>query len=298
MSDKSESAPRSDHAELRGKVVIAKSVLRSPTSGRECVYWDVRDRWEAQPKERGLADFWLETADGKVLVLGDHVQVDARADHSRRIVEAVEGDLVALGERLGDIKRTLRSVQGPEAAKLQRERQELAKLATFLHATKAHAKDRVHVGRSKSEQAKWLESNAHVAKADGLGMRTAKLTRDAWEVVIEPGHEIIVNGRCSVELLPPEHGGDGGYRAASSGRVLRGTSAAPLLITGVGIISPAANNSSPERASVEARRSQRRWGRLGDPEGRRRSLRAALIALAIVGGAVGLGVALELVSSR
>lgn len=186
-------------------------------------------------------DFFIEDAQGKVLVLSEHIHADTLAERSQRVVEAVEGDLIALGERLSVIKQQLREKQGPDAAKLQRERQGLAQLATFLHATKAHARGRRHVGQSLSEQATWLEAHAHLAQSDGVAMRTAKVTRDAWQAVIEAGHEITVNGRCSHEPLPPELG-DGGYRTITTCRVLRGSEEAPILITGIGAISPARNH--------------------------------------------------------
>lgn len=282
MSNVVGTPPSSDHAELRGKVVVAKSTLRAPNSGRECVYWAVRDRWAEEPNEQQIVDFWLEDDKGKVLVLGAHVRVDAHSERSRRVVEAVEADLVALGERLSAIKDQLRAVQGPEASKLQRERKELAQLATFLHATKAHARGRVHVGKSKHEQQKWLEANTHVAKVDGFGTRTAKLTRDAWEVVLEPGHEIIANGHCSVELLPPEHGGDGGYREVSSGRVMRGSAASPILITGVGTIAPARSAPSSNAPQDGARASSGRWGKETTRKNNREATVLAAITMTVV----------------
>lgn len=294
MSNVDGTKATSDHTELRGKVVVAKATLRAPHSGRECVYWAVRDRWADEPKEQDVVDFWLEDAQGKVLVLGAHARVDAHAERSRRVVEAVEADLEALGERLAEIKQHLRAVQGPEAAKLQRERKELAQLATFLHATKAHARGRIHVGKSKREQEKWLDANAHVAKVDGFGTRTAKLTRDAWEVVLEPGHEIMINGRCTVELLPPEHGGDGGYREVSSGRVLRGTASSPLLITGVGTISPTREEppKSP-RGDSDARGREGRFGKqAAREEARKAGVLAAIVMIVIVALAVAVGLML------
>lgn len=279
MDDAIAAGPSSDDGALRGEVVAARATLRAPISGRECVYWAVRDRWSDDPKEHACVDFWLRDAQGAVLVIGAHVRVDARAERSRRVVEAAEADLEALAVHLAELKQQLRVVQGPEAAKLQRERGELARLATLLHATKAHARGRVHVGKSKQEQEKWLEANAHVANEDGFGARTAKLTREVWEVVIEPGHEIMISGRCTVELLPPEHGGRGGYREVSSGRVVRGTASAPVSMTGVGVISPARSEPSTSASKGGDARVRSAPSGEGATGSRSRAVRLAAIAL-------------------
>lgn len=241
-----------DVVTLRGTIVAITSTLTSPLRARACVYFAVRDGLESRPIDERAQRFWLQTEDERVLVESAFLQVDARAELGQRLLSVVEGDLRSVAARLSAIKALIRQGHGPEIAALQRERRTLAEIATFLHATRAHARGRVHVGGTLEGQARWIRERA-AKSADASALKTVQMARSAWEVVLEPGQAVTITGACRTELLPPELGGDGGYRANSSARVMRGTEALPLMLVGLGAIAPSETDVTRQR---EARRSR------------------------------------------
>lgn len=220
-------------ARLEGRVAVAGELLTSKLGQVACVYWDVRDGLDADPREVGSSTFWLETQGERVLVLGDHLRVSARGERRREIVAVANADLEKIATRLAEVKEALRREAGPGARALHREREELATLATFLHATRAHARGKVHLAGSRAAQEKWIREHATLAEG-GLAKETAALARNAWEVVIQPGQRVIVEGPTAVEPLPEGFGGAAGYRDAPRARVMRGSPGAPLELTSAG----------------------------------------------------------------
>ena len=71
----------------------ALALERSPLGGRECVYWDVREGLEDEPRSRGAVDFWLEDAGGRVLVRADGMRVEARAERREEVLGRVDDDI-------------------------------------------------------------------------------------------------------------------------------------------------------------------------------------------------------------
>lgn len=248
----------SDVATLRGTIVAATSTLTSPLHARPCVYFALRDGLATQPTDVRAQRFWLQTEGEQVLVEPEFLQVDARAALGQRLLSVVEGDLRSVAARLSAIKAQLRSGNGTEIAALQRERRKLAEIATFLHATRAHARGRVHVGGTLEGQAQWIRERA-AKSVDASALKTVQIARSAWEVALEPGQTVTITGPCRTELLPPELGGDGGYRANSSARVLRGTEALPLLLVGEGAIAPS-ETEVPRAKSAKGRAGHKAQG--------------------------------------
>jgi len=222
---------------LTGTVSPVDELLESPLGKRACVYWDVREGLSTEPRQRGSRSFWLEDESGRVLVQGDHVDVDARAERREQLVAVAESDLQSLSQRLREVKAKLKTVQGERQRLLDRERRHLASVATLLLATRAHARGKIHVAGSLDAQADWIRKHAEKASR-GHGAATAMMALDAWEVVIEPGQRVCVEGPCEIETMSPEHRQGDGYRSRQTGRVMRGSAAAPLRITGVGAIAP------------------------------------------------------------
>jgi hypothetical protein len=229
---------------ITGTVSAVEAPLLSRLGKRPCVYWDIRDGLDDDPRERETRSFWLEDETGRVLVIGDHLEVDARAERRRQLRAVAEADIATLSERLREVKAKLRVVQGTGAAELNRERERLALVATFLHATRAHARGKVHLGGSARAQAKWIREHGEIATA-GPGAATATMTVDAWEVVIEEGQRVTVEGPCRTEALSADLGHSDGYRSRLTGRVLRGSPGAPLRVTGVGAIAPQERDARP-----------------------------------------------------
>lgn len=268
---------RSDVVTLCGTIVAATSTLTSPLHARACVYFSLRDGLEAKPIDVRAQRFWLQIDGERVLVEPEFLQVDARAELGQRLLSVVEGDLRSVAARLSAIKALLRNGSGPEIAALQRERRKLAEIATFLHATRAHARGRVHVGGTLEGQAQWIRERA-AKSAEASALKTMQIARSAWEVALEPGQTVTITGACRTELLPPELGGDGGYRANSSARVLRGTEALPLMLVGLGAIAPSETDVARQR---EARWS-REANRPPETHDSRVIMKAAGVCLAVV----------------
>jgi hypothetical protein len=233
-----------DIVRITGTVSAAETPLTSRLGGRRCVYWDVRNGLDDDPRELEKQSFWLEDESGRVLVIGDHLEVDARAERKRQLLAVADADTAALSERLRALKAELRTVQGTAAAKLHRERERLALVATFLLASRAHARGKVHLGGSARAQAEWIREHAATV-SEGPGAATATMSVEAWEVVIEEGQRVSVEGPCRTELLDADLGQSDGYRSRPTGRVLRGSAGAPLRVTGVGAIAPEETEKAP-----------------------------------------------------
>ncbi len=216
-----------------GRVAAAGELLVSALSQRPCVYWDVRDGLNDAPRRVSKSDFWLEDSEGRILVQSEHLRVDLRAERAKQLVAVAEADIAQLSARLRELKVRLRTEQGAAASTLRKERAHLAKVATFLHATRAHAAGKVHVGGSARKQERWLKEHGRAAPGSP-GEATAMLLGEAWEAVIEVGQRVTLEGECSVEAVAPELLPAEGYRTRATARVLRGSPAAPLILVGSG----------------------------------------------------------------
>ncbi|GMV16166.1 MAG: hypothetical protein AMXMBFR56_43900 [Polyangiaceae bacterium] len=239
-----------------GKVAAAGELLVSALGQRPCVYWDVRDGLDDAPRRVGKSDFWLEDAEGRVLVVSEHLRVELRAERAKQLVAVAEADLAELSARLRELKALLRTEQGAAASKLRKERAHLAKVATFLHATRAHARGKVHVGGTARGQERWLREHGRGASG-GPGESTAMLLSEAWEVVIEVGQRVTLEGECSIEAVAPELLPSQGYRTRATARVLRGSAASPLVLIGTGDRAPRAAAAKPVVRAQELSRATR-----------------------------------------
>lgn len=231
---------------VAGKSAVVRGVVRraggelltSSLGSKPCVYWDVRDGLDDAPTVREALDFWVDDGTGKVLVRGAHLAVDVLAQRQEEIVHAAEADHMAMSERLRELKKQQRTASGPEAKELARERARLAKIVTVLLAVRAHARGRVHVGGSRSAQERWIREHANRVNA-AEGTRSIALVTERWEVVIEEGQEVEVEGLVQVEHVPTSLGGNAGYRDLPTCTVLtRSGSDRPVHVRGVGASAP------------------------------------------------------------
>ena len=225
-----------------GAVRAAGPPLRSPLGERPCVYWDVREGLGREPKDRDGRPFWLEDVAGdRVLVMTDALVVEVRAHREKAVLDAVDADVAEVAARIRALKLRLREPNAP--SDVLEERKHLAKVATLLCALRAHARGNLHVGGSLPEQEHWIRTHAHLTK-DQPGDKAVGLMVERWEVVIEEGQHLVVEGLFRVEPLPPGLG-SGGYRDRPNCMVVRASERSPVRVLGVGISAP----QSPEDAT-------------------------------------------------
>ncbi len=208
-------------AHVRGVVRRAHGEpLSSRLGGKACVYWDVRRGLHEAPTDRDGQDFWVEDATGRVLVRGRDVEADVLAERQRQVVRAADADHRALSERLRELKTELRSAAGKRARELIEERKRLAKIVTVLLAVRAHGRGRVHVGGSLPAQERWIHE--HAASVDtSAGVKSLELVAERWEVVLEEGQEVEVEGFAQVEHVPATLAGGGGSPTRLQGAAAR-----------------------------------------------------------------------------
>ena len=232
-----------------GRVVPATSTLLTSALGaRPCVYWDVRRGLSDAPERYEAQDFWVQDESGRVLVRADALEVSARAERQKTVVETATSDFQAVSARLKELKDQLRELQGPAAAPVRQERRRLSKVATLLCAVRAHARGNVHLGGTLASQAKWIEE--HRRLADGkLGSKTVQLVVDSWEVTLEPGSQVELRGTFHHEPMPASYGADGGYRQAPTCLTARGSRGGPVIVEGRGGAAP----SVPRKRSTSAK---------------------------------------------
>lgn len=215
----------------------AASPLRSKLSERECVYWDVREGPTEAPLERGAQDFWVEDATGRALVRAEVLSVSLRQRRRDDYLEQIVADVDAVGARIKELKEQLRE-QGPRHAALTAERRRLAKVATLLCAMRAEANGNVHLGGSARGQRAWIAKHAHLAD-DGPGAASVRKRIERFEVALEDGQRVEVEGFAEVTPAPAGYGGArGGYRTAPTCLTLRADDR-PVVVVGVGEAAPA-----------------------------------------------------------
>ncbi len=257
---------------MRGRVRAAGPMLTSSLGKRQCVYWEIRAGLDDErPRAQEGVDFWLEDATGRVLVHVERVAVDARAERSQRVLGQVERDIHAVSERARVVKAAIRQNAGNSKA-LHAEKRKLAELATLLCAVKAHARGRVHIGGSLTGQRDWIAARAQASDSSDPASASLQLAIDEWEVAIEDGYELEVEGECAREAAP---GGVGGYRDAPTALVLRAPSDGSLKISGIGANASTATRPAGPSAGDRARASRptREKRPSGDAEATRRGQR-------------------------
>jgi len=214
---------------VTGVVRAAGEVLRSPLMGRECVYWDVRRGLRHEPERRGAVAFWVDDGSGRILVRTDALSVDVAAQRARETIRAADADTKAVGARLRRIKRQRKEAEGDTAKQLQVEHARLAKLVTFIHVVRAHARGKVHLGgKTFAEQTAWIEANAPQANAEAEA--TVAIAVDRFEVVIAPGDHVSAEGRVAAEPAPA--GASASYRESPRCLALRPDGATRVRVSG------------------------------------------------------------------
>ncbi len=225
-------------ARVEGVVRAATETLRSPLLGRDCVYWDVRRGLGHAPERFEATWFWLEDATGRVLVRADALDVDVRAERTKEVLETVAADHQALSQVLQGLKQQLKTAHGEEHKQLKKKRAELAKVATFLLAVRAHARGRLHLGgMTLAQQGRWIEENAPTQRP-AEGGATIAMAVDRYEVVLAPGDTVVAEGVVSTEPVPASMARGGGYRDAPSARVLGPGEGGVVRLVGVGASQP------------------------------------------------------------
>ncbi len=114
----------------------------------------------------------------------------------------------------------------------------------------------VHVGGTARGQERWLREHGRGASG-GPGESTAMLLSEAWEVVIEVGQRVTLEGECSIEAVASELLPSQGYRTRATARVLRGSAASPLVLIGTGDRAPRAAAAKPVVRVQELSRATR-----------------------------------------
>lgn len=215
-------------------------LLTSPLGEERCVYWDVRQGLDGTPERHDAKDFWIEDESGRVLVLGDNVVVDARADRRQELIERAESDIEAISTEIRDIKEKLRQIQGPAQRELGRRRRALAKVATLLCAIRADVNGNVHVGGSAKGQRRWIEANRHLAEErGGVGTKVVEMLVNRWEVVLAGGQRVQLRARFVVQPLPAGVASPGGgYRDRPTCMVARPVEGRHVEVLGVGAAAP------------------------------------------------------------
>lgn len=270
VSDLREGEP----ARLRGRVRRAAQLLSSPLGERPCVCWELREGFgDDAPSSAEAVDFLLDDGTGAVLVRGTSLDVDARAERRETIVAAVDRDVNELGQRQRAVKRAIRRGEGDLRA-LHAERRRLAEQVTLLCAIRAHARRRVHIGGSPAGQQRWIDAHAREV-GDSGAPASLRLVAERWEIALEEGHEIEVEGVCEREMTV-----EGGYRGQASRLVVRAPPGGTIRVRGVGASAPAASPPPAERA----RRAPR-----SRPRARPASVPTDRIVLAIVTGVCAVG---------
>jgi hypothetical protein len=231
---------------------VSSVLLRSPLGDEECVYWEIRGALDASPERRDAIDFWLEAGGRRVLVRGDGLAASVRAERERELVEAAEADVRTVEERLRWLKEERRRAAGSRASELNRERKKLATLATLLYAIRAHARRRTHGKRSFEGQAKWIEANRHLLEAQDVATATVSVLVDRWELTIDPGQTVRVEGRFLRAPLPASLSGRGGYRQSSDGWVVEAPPDGPVRVHGIGAEAPRTPEERRRAAPPEA----------------------------------------------
>lgn len=176
------------------------------------------------------ADFWVEDATGRVLVRARALEVGARAERQERVLIQADKDIHAVSNRQRELKQQIQAGRGDVPA-AQREQRRLAQVATLMCAVRAQARGRVHIGDSPDAQTRWIAEHADIAKA-GPGAETVRLAVEQWEVVLEEGYEVEVEGVSAREQAPP--GSDGGYRDSAMCSVLRPGSTGAVTVRALG----------------------------------------------------------------
>jgi hypothetical protein len=235
---------------VEGTVRAAAPLLVSPLGSRDCVYWDVRSGLDGTPERREARDFFVEDDTGRVLVVAAGLEVEARAERQSEIVQVAETELAAVEERLRELKEALRITHGPDARPLAAEKRRLAKVATLLCAVRAHARMRVHSGKTLEGQARFIAQNAALAEA-GPGARAIERMIERWEVVLAPGQRVVVGGLC--RSVPTPAGGEGGYRDRAMTLALVGEDGERLFAEGVGAAAPRRISEIPRAPVMEVR---------------------------------------------
>ncbi|MBX3272487.1 MAG: hypothetical protein KF729_19670 [Sandaracinaceae bacterium] len=278
-------------ARVEGVVRAAAAPLRSPLLDRACVYWEVRAGLGDAPERREASVFWLEDGTGRLLVRGDAIDVDVRAQRAQEILTTVASDHQALSEALRVIKEDLKRAGGAEAKRLQARRAQLAGVVTFLLAVRAHARGKVHLGGSTlAQQARWIEANAPKERP-AEGAATIRMAVDRYEVVLADGDRVVAEGVVATEPVPVGLVPGGGYREQPTARVLGPGSSGLVRVLGVGASRP--EPPEPVRAGAppasRGARSGKRQGRAGgaaaarEPDPRRfeRGVLATLVLVAL-----------------
>lgn len=191
----------------------------------------------AEAEERAAQDFWLDTEAGSVLVRAERLELEARAVRQKQVLAVVDGEIEQVSEAIRELKQLQREAGGRSAAEFGSERRRLAKVATLLCAVRAAARGRVHMKGTLESQAKWIAANSHLADG-GAGSKSVGLSVDRWEITIEEGQRVEVEGICQEEAILATLAACDGYRSRPTALVLRAPAEAPIRVVGVGEIAP------------------------------------------------------------
>ncbi len=236
------------------------------------MYWDIREGLDDAPREREGQSFWLEDGTGRVLVNGTALDVDARPQRRQAVLAAVETDLAALTSRLKTLKALRGKSQGTAERDLAAERARLSLAVTLLCAIRAQARGRLHLkGLSLHQQDRWIRDRAHLTEG-GPGANATRLIVERWEVVLQEGQQVEVEGIVSIEPAPSELARGTSYRDVATISVLRPAHADGVRVTGLGAVAP---------PTVEERRAWTSYGAPREAEAGSRSDFAPAIAVGV-----------------
>lgn len=200
-------------ARLRGEVrVFDGQTLVSPLGGRTCVYHEVRDPVVSAPLETRGQSFLLEDRTGRALVVLERQQVDVRPRLRQELVSLLDANVQAVSAHLHRLKERYHSAAGPEASRISRELNRKKKVATLLCALRAQARDRVHMGKDLQDQAARIARLRSQIDTDEELQDAEPIPVERYEVTLEEGEEVMVEGFCQWEPDPDPSAHGASYR--------------------------------------------------------------------------------------
>ncbi len=234
-------------ARLHGAVrVFDGQTMVSPLGQRTCVYHEVRDPVASAPLETCGRSFLLEDDTGRALVVLERQQVDMTPRLRQELVSLLDANIHAVSAHLHRLKERYRDTGGQEASRIARQLNRKKKVATLLCALRAQARDRVHMGRDLEDQAAHITRLRAQIDADP-GLRNAQpIPVERYEVTLEEGEQVTVEGFCQWEPDPDPTADGATYRERPLRLVVRAPVDGELRVMGGSHRAVASDDQRPE----------------------------------------------------
>jgi len=255
-------------ARLHGKVrFFGNAPLTSPLGERRCVYHEVRDPLKPDEQAEGRGqDFFLEDDSGRAVVIMKRHEVDMTPRMSQELVSLLDASVQAVSTHLHVLKDRYRSSAGDEQRRLSRELNRKKKVATLLCALRAQARGRVHMGKSPEDQAERIARLKEQIESDEELQAADPIPIQRYEVTLEEGEEVTVEGFCQWEPDPDPRAEGASYRERPLRLVVRAPLDGVLRVEGEARAEGARGQPVVKRKDKKARKARR--GRPWPKEGK------------------------------